>query len=145
MNLGNKYKLYIYNRDKKKCYYCDKNLKFKQITLDHYLPVSRGGLDEVFNLVTCCKKCNYIKGNNIIKGWKDKIIYLFKKAVKDNIIIGKGLGINNKELKKELLKVYKLENITNEFIFQSHSKRFFIKDNFVIRVIHIEVNKDGYI
>lgn len=59
-------RLAIYLRDQFRCVYCNRNLanvqaKFR--TLDHVIPVSDGGDNEPFNLVTCCKRCNDHKNN----------------------------------------------------------------------------------
>lgn len=50
----------IFRRDRYTCQYCgDKN----KISLDHVLPISRGGKDTWENLVTACFPCNNKKGN----------------------------------------------------------------------------------
>jgi 5-methylcytosine-specific restriction endonuclease McrA len=40
------------------CYYCDKQFPPKELTLDHIVPVSRGGRTTKGNCVPCCKECN---------------------------------------------------------------------------------------
>lgn len=137
MKPGNKDKLYIYQRDLKKCFYCGKKLKFHQITLDHYIPVSKGGTNDIFNLVTCCKRCNKLKGDSLPEDYERVILELFLIAVEDDKIIGNDLNIDNKKLKEELLKVNRIEGITDKFIFQSDSMRFYIKNNYVIKVVYI--------
>jgi hypothetical protein len=47
------------------CFYCGKYIKSDK-TLDHIIPVSKGGKDEVSNLVVCCHDCNTIKDNYTI-------------------------------------------------------------------------------
>lgn len=47
------------------CFYCGKYIKSDK-TLDHIIPVSKGGKDEVSNLVICCHDCNTIKDNYTI-------------------------------------------------------------------------------
>ncbi|RKD32105.1 HNH endonuclease [Thermohalobacter berrensis] len=137
MKPRNRDKLYIYNRDNKECFFCGKKLKFKQITLDHLLPLSKGGTNDIFNLVTSCKKCNKIKGNSILKGIDKIILELFMQAVKDNKIIGKGLNIDNNTLKEQLLEIDRIEDITDKFIFQSDNMRFYVKNNKVVKVVYL--------
>jgi 5-methylcytosine-specific restriction endonuclease McrA len=55
----------IYLRDYYSCRYCGKNLFTSDrkilvgdISLDHVVPSSRGGLNSVKNLVTSCRSCN---------------------------------------------------------------------------------------
>jgi 5-methylcytosine-specific restriction endonuclease McrA len=49
-------------RDDSKCQYCAKHFPTEQLTLDHVVPKSRGGLNTWTNLVAACKKCNQKKG-----------------------------------------------------------------------------------
>lgn len=137
MKIGKKDKTYIFIRDNKRCFYCGKRLKFRQTTLDHFLPLSKGGKDEVFNLVTCCKKCNKIKSNIIYKDYKEIIIKLFFRAVHDKRIIGKNINIDNKTLKISLLEVNTIEITSYCFIFQSNTMRFYVKNGFVYKIIYL--------
>ncbi|MBV7275399.1 HNH endonuclease [Clostridiaceae bacterium UIB06] len=137
MNIKDTDKLYIYERDNKKCFFCGKPLKYNKITLDHYLPKSKKGTNDVFNLVTCCKFCNISKGNKIPKDYKETILYLFLKAVYDNRINKASLKISKKELSDELSNVDKVEDLTDHFVFQSNTKRFYIKNNKVYKIVHL--------
>lgn len=40
------------------CYYCDKKFPKDQLTMDHIVPVVRGGKSTKSNVVVCCKECN---------------------------------------------------------------------------------------
>ena len=40
------------------CYYCGEKFSGEDLTMDHKIPVSRGGLSEKSNLVAACKECN---------------------------------------------------------------------------------------
>lgn len=48
-----------------KCEYCGRTCNKKNMTIDHVLPVSRGGLTEIQNLRLACYPCNQEKGNGI--------------------------------------------------------------------------------
>jgi CRISPR/Cas system Type II protein with McrA/HNH and RuvC-like nuclease domain len=122
-------KLYIYNRDKRECYFCKKPLELDQITLDHYFPRSKKGTMDIFNLVISCKKCNKQKSSKVPEDYKDIILELFLRAVRDNRIKGCNLKMPQRALREELLKVNKFEAITDQFIFQSDEKRYYIKNN----------------
>lgn len=140
MNIKTIDKLYIYQRDQCKCYYCHKALKYNKITLDHYLPKSHKGTTDVFNLVTCCKFCNKQKKNRIPEDYDQVILSLFLQAVGDNHIIKTSLKSPQNELNEEMLQVNKIESISDHFIFQSNFRRFDIKNNKVFRVIPINKN-----
>lgn len=40
------------------CYYCGSNVGAKNLTMDHIVPLSRGGKSKKGNLVPACKECN---------------------------------------------------------------------------------------
>jgi 5-methylcytosine-specific restriction endonuclease McrA len=45
------------------CHYCRCDLTHANISLDHRLPVSRGGAWTLTNMVVCCERCNQTKGS----------------------------------------------------------------------------------
>jgi 5-methylcytosine-specific restriction endonuclease McrA len=53
----------LYARDNYTCQYCGEEFAAKDLTLDHVMPKSRGGMSRWENLVTCCKPCNHRKGD----------------------------------------------------------------------------------
>ena len=50
----------LFKRDGNKCQYCG---SIKDLTIDHVLPKSKGGLSTWTNLTTACKRCNSLKGD----------------------------------------------------------------------------------
>ncbi len=44
----------IYARDNYRCQYCGKKASISELTYDHVVPRSQGGLTEWTNIVTCC-------------------------------------------------------------------------------------------
>ena len=40
------------------CFYCKKNVGREQLTMDHVVPLSRGGKSRKGNIVPACKECN---------------------------------------------------------------------------------------
>jgi len=57
----------IFLRDGFRCCYCGDQFSHDQLTLDHVIPVSRGGKDAWNNVVTACKSCNHKKGNYFVE------------------------------------------------------------------------------
>src|SRR5436309_14279871 len=53
-------------RDRNTCQYCEVVLTAAELTLDHVVPRSRGGLSTWENLVACCRECNRRKGNHML-------------------------------------------------------------------------------
>jgi 5-methylcytosine-specific restriction protein A len=46
-----------------RCYYCDVQLKKTEVTMDHIVPIIRGGLTTKSNIVVCCRPCNQRKAD----------------------------------------------------------------------------------
>ena len=46
-----------------RCYYCNALLTSVNKTVDHMIPLVRGGSNTVDNKVPCCKACNRLKGD----------------------------------------------------------------------------------
>lgn len=40
------------------CHYCKEKFPPEELTMDHIVPISRGGKSNKGNLVVCCKECN---------------------------------------------------------------------------------------
>lgn len=45
------------------CYYCEKKFSREELTMDHVIPLSRGGRSTKKNIVVSCKQCNSHKKN----------------------------------------------------------------------------------
>ena len=45
------------------CFYCNKELSEQEKTVDHKIPVSKGGTNVKTNLVICCRHCNSLKND----------------------------------------------------------------------------------
>ena len=54
---------------KPRCYYCKAQLTPLQATMDHLVPVSRGGLSNRRNIVVACKPCNTKKADMTSVEW----------------------------------------------------------------------------
>ena len=54
-----------------KCYFCGKKTSFKNLTMDHLVPLSRGGRSTKDNLVPCCKNCNNKKKSMLPLEWEE--------------------------------------------------------------------------
>ena len=53
----------IMTRDKHQCQYCGAQPDKSDLTLDHVIPRSRGGMDSWENLVLACSRCNVTKSD----------------------------------------------------------------------------------
>ncbi len=55
------------------CYYCRQSIKPQELTMDHVVPVSRGGKSSKGNIVPACKACNTKKKQLLPMEWDDYI------------------------------------------------------------------------
>ena len=53
-----------------RCSYCG---KIDKLTMDHVIPISRGGSHDIYNIVPACHKCNSTKNN------RDLVLFLYKR------------------------------------------------------------------
>lgn len=67
---------------KGECHYCGGNFSPGELTMDHVVPVSRGGQSTKGNLVTACKECNNKKKNLLPMEWQEYLLNLTKEALK---------------------------------------------------------------
>jgi 5-methylcytosine-specific restriction endonuclease McrA len=61
----------VFLRDEFKCAYCKQQFPVKELTIDHVVPKSKGGLRTWENSVTACRSCNAEKADKMIR--PDKI------------------------------------------------------------------------
>ena len=53
------------------CYYCGKKVPPAELTMDHKIPLTRGGRSEKINLVPACKECNNRKKYLLPTEWEE--------------------------------------------------------------------------
>ena len=53
------------------CHYCRNQFKPSDLTMDHVIPLSRGGTSRKENLVPCCRECNSKKNYLLPVEWQD--------------------------------------------------------------------------
>jgi 5-methylcytosine-specific restriction protein A len=52
------------------CYYCRQRTPPKELTMDHIVPISRGGKSTKGNVVPACKTCNNAKKQLLPMEWE---------------------------------------------------------------------------
>ena len=60
------------------CHYCGKSIAPKDLTLDHIVPLARGGRSTKGNCVPACKECNNRKKNLLPLEWEEYLQHLKK-------------------------------------------------------------------
>lgn len=54
-----------------RCWYCGVTPPEKEMTIDHVVPISRGGQSNQKNLVPCCMLCNSAKGSLRVEEFRE--------------------------------------------------------------------------
>lgn len=55
------------------CYYCGQKFSPEELTMDHVVPLARGGMSTKNNLVTACKDCNSKKKISLPQSWDNLV------------------------------------------------------------------------
>ncbi len=53
------------------CWYCGQKVGYHNLTMDHVIPLSRGGRSTKDNLVPSCKECNTKKKSSLPVEWEE--------------------------------------------------------------------------
>lgn len=56
---------YVFERDKYQCQSCGKTKLETDLTIDHIIPLARGGQNDMSNLHTLCLTCNQRKTDKL--------------------------------------------------------------------------------
>jgi len=54
-----------------RCAYCNAETKSKDLTMDHIVPLARGGRSTKGNVTPCCKSCNTKKRSMLPIEWQE--------------------------------------------------------------------------
>lgn len=65
------------------CSYCGKEISRKSMHIDHVIPISRGGVNSIDNLVPSCRSCNLSKGTMTLNNFR-KVIWFRNKFNPEN-------------------------------------------------------------
>ena len=104
----------VYKRDEFTCQYCLRRFAPTELTIDHLVPLDRGGLDEITNYVTCCKPCNQKKANLPIEKFAASLnIPIDELPIHgDPVIDNVDLPIQIRQLRQTIFKQYRKEKLS---------------------------------
>ena len=54
-------RLQVFNKYGGYCAYCGKKIEYKDMQVDHMVPLRLGGADDVKNYMPACRSCNHYK------------------------------------------------------------------------------------
>lgn len=67
----------IYQKNDEICYLCGGNITLSSFEIEHRIPKSKGGTDDLNNLFPCCHCCNTIKHDIYPDDFEKKISQIF--------------------------------------------------------------------
>lgn len=79
-----KLRFMVLSRDNFRCHYCGRDSSETKLHVDHILPKSKGGKDELSNYITSCKECNL--------GKHDVLLLMMQKTRRGKTIISDTKG-----------------------------------------------------
>lgn len=75
----------VYNQSEGRCVYCGRFIPFDEMTIDHIVPLSKGGTNYEKNLQCCCKECNLMKQDLLECDFYKKMKEILKHQLKQKI------------------------------------------------------------
>ena len=63
----------IYNLTGGRCAYCGQELAFRDMQVDHVVPLHLGGADEAFNMFPACRSCNHYKHTLTVEQFRQEV------------------------------------------------------------------------
>lgn len=74
-----RHKSYLANTLDYRCQICRERFPWEELSIDHIIPLSKGGTHDRFNLQLACKRCNAKKGSKIYKTGHNDMMYAIDK------------------------------------------------------------------
>lgn len=68
---------YIYQKTEGRCYLCGEFVPFDSFEIEHYVPLSKGGTNDMGNLFCACHCCNTIKRDVYPDAFMGKVLQIF--------------------------------------------------------------------
>lgn len=103
-----KQRTFIYNKNKGRCAICGRFIPYGNFTIDHIIPLSKGGTNELDNLQCACKTCNNVKQDILPEDLMEKlteIICYQMKIYYDENLWRKLKHIRKQKQKKKIIKI----------------------------------------
>ena len=104
---------WVYQRDQFTCQFCRRRFAPADLTIDHLVPLDRGGLDEITNYASCCRPCNQKKANASLEQFAESLdIPVGDLPVHgDAVIDNEDLPIQIRQLRRMIFDQYRKEEL----------------------------------
>ena len=76
----------VYNKYGGRCAYCGTSITYKDMQVDHRVPLARGGADNLDNYMPACRTCNHYKHTLTVEDFRIQIGFLTSRLRKREYI-----------------------------------------------------------
>lgn len=80
-----KQRLAVYEKCNHRCAYCGRKLDYKDMQVDHAVPLKKGGVDEISNYMPSCRSCNHYKATLDVEGFRKYLSDIHKRLMRDSV------------------------------------------------------------
>lgn len=97
MSISKKTRQKVYEKYKGKCAYCGREIKYKDMQVDHFIAkraYGEEGTDDISNLMPACRMCNHYKRANPLELFRTYIQEIPRK-LRNNYIYKVGVAYGN--------------------------------------------------
>lgn len=81
----------VYEKYGGHCAYCGKLLEYKDMQVDHMIPLRSGGVDDMENYMPACRRCNHYKRGSSLEAFREMVEAIPKKLQRDSYIFKVGV------------------------------------------------------
>lgn len=94
----------LYKKADGRCALCGQKILYKDMNLDHVVPLAMGGADEVENLACTCAECNKFKADILLMDFMERISTIFFYQMEKKYYNRIGWKTAHKMLKRKMQK-----------------------------------------
>ena len=96
----------IYNKYNGRCAYCGSKIEYKDMQIDHVVPLRIGGKDEISNMLPSCRSCNHYKATLDIEGFRKYLSKIHDRLTRDSVAYRVAERFGIVEYKTDKVKFY---------------------------------------
>lgn len=87
----------VYKKCNGHCAYCGIEIDYKDMQVDHAIPLRIGGEDAMKNMLPSCRSCNHYKATLNIEGFREYLCGIHNRLVRDSVAyrVAERFGIVN--------------------------------------------------
>lgn len=78
-------RLHVHNKCGGHCAYCGCVLDYKDMQVDHVIPLRLGGEDELNNMLPACRSCNHYKATFDVEGFRKYLAGIGNRLMRDSV------------------------------------------------------------